>query len=67
MAVESEERKRAGMRPNVNNPVSVRVNDTVGSVVLGIVALALLIAFLRAEGRVRALQARLSEERVDKS
>jgi hypothetical protein len=36
----------------------VRVNDTVGTVFLGIVSIALLIAYLRAEARTRALLTR---------
>ncbi len=43
------------------NPV--KVIDTVGSVFLGLIALILLVALLRAQARNRALQAELLEKR----
>ena len=41
---------------------SMHMQDTVGAMILGIVALVLLVAFLRAETRNRELQARLRME-----
>lgn len=51
-----------GIAPNNDNRVNVRVNDTVGSIFLGLVTLALLIAYLRSEARVRALLSRMNED-----
>jgi hypothetical protein len=44
--------------------VIVRDNDTVGAVILGLMAIVLLVAFLRAEGRHRALLAQLAARSV---
>ncbi len=49
-----------GMRPhaaNGNSGVIVTMTDTLGAIFLGFVALSLLIALLRAQARIRELQA----------
>ncbi|MCL4869789.1 MAG: hypothetical protein KJ063_12550 [Anaerolineae bacterium] len=48
------------VKPGVYSPINVHVNETIGSVFLGIVALVLLIALLRAEVRNRRLQSQLA-------
>lgn len=44
------------------NPVRVEAIDTVGVIIVGILALILLVALLRAQARNRALIARLSQQ-----
>ncbi len=56
------EEKTPGPQPGVYSPVNVHANETIGSVFLGILALVLLIAFLRAEARNRRLQSQLAGE-----
>lgn len=56
------EERTPGPQPGVYSPVNVHANETIGSVFLGIVALVLLIAFLRAEARNRRLQSQLAEQ-----
>lgn len=51
-----------GKTPNNDNRVNVRVNDTVGSIFLGLVTFVLLIAYLRSEARVRDLLSRMNED-----
>ena len=45
------------------SPVSVRQNDTVGAIFLGIIAIALFVALRRAEARYRELAAQLAAGR----
>ncbi len=45
----------------VHNPVSVRVNDSVGSIFLGLMALILLLALLRSQAQNRKLLQRLQQ------
>jgi hypothetical protein len=44
------------------SPVTVTNNDTVGATFLGLIAILLLVALLRAEARYRALEKRLSQK-----
>jgi hypothetical protein len=44
------------------NPVTNKMIDTVGAIFLGVLALILLIALLRAQARNRALVAQLSQQ-----
>lgn len=60
-----DEELSADRRPNVDNRVSVEVEDTVGAIFLGILALTLLIALLRCEARARGLLARLQQQRAE--
>jgi hypothetical protein len=46
--------------PGSYSPVTVDMADTVGATFLGIIALVLLVAFVRSEARCRALTARLA-------
>lgn len=46
---------------SASNPIDVSVNNTVGALFLGVVALILLVAFLREEARNRALTAKLQQ------
>ncbi len=48
---------------SIYNPVTVTVNDSTGAVFLGVIALALLVAFIRAEARYRALLAQMAAAR----
>lgn len=53
MENEGRESKKYPVYSGNYNPVSVNVDNTVGVVVLGVLAVALLIALLRAEARAR--------------
>ncbi len=45
-------------RPHHFNPVTVMVDNTIGAILLGILALALLVALLRSQAQIRRLQQR---------
>ena len=49
------EEKTPQVSPGTYSPVSVNLEDTVGAVFLGILSLILLIGWVRAEARYRAL------------
>jgi hypothetical protein len=53
-----------GPTPGTYSPVTVHQDDTIGAIFLGITALALIIAFVRAEARQRALLAQLAALRA---
>ena len=46
------------VKPGIYNPVSVHVQDSLGSLILGILSLILLIGWVKAEGRNRQLLSR---------
>ncbi|MEP7356638.1 MAG: hypothetical protein ABI847_05320 [Anaerolineales bacterium] len=48
-----------GHAPITYNPVTVQQQDTLGAIFLGLLTFTLLVAYLRAEARSRALQAKL--------
>ena len=48
------------VKPGTYSPVTVRIQDSWGALILGILSLILLIGWMRAEERIRALLAQLS-------
>lgn len=46
------------VKPGIYNPVSVHVQDTLGSLILGIISIMLLIGWMKAEERNRRLLSR---------
>jgi hypothetical protein len=62
MSTEPELRGAADLRSNYNNPFSpVIPSDTVGAIVIGLLAIILLVALLRSHARYRKLLERLAE------
>ena len=54
--------KRTDNRPMVDGSQIVTTTDTVGAIILGILALIMLVALLRSQARNRALVAQLSQQ-----
>jgi len=54
--------EHTGSRPLLNGSQIITTTDTVGAMILGILALSLLVALLRSQARNRALLAQLSQQ-----
>ena len=50
------------VKPGVYNPVNISLNETTGALLLGILAILLLIGWIRAENKLKAL---LSQQQVE--
>ena len=52
------ERQTPQVKPGIYNPVSVYAQDSLGSLILGIISIILLVGWMKAEARSRRLLSR---------